>query len=411
MKNSTYLQVYEHQVLRVDQQQLTMPQFDALAYFNEQHEQKYFTLLHKGVRFRQYVGVLQVGELTIEILPKTDQHKKNSQNWQKVLLELLHACQFIKIDALTKAPLHLKTSPLLWLYIELFVQEVEQLLSQGLQKSYRKQTQNAPNWKGQINFAKQLQKNLTQPHRIYTSHQTYDYQHPIHQVLFKALKIVEQFWINHHLQKKIQYLIKAFPQQQDLVVTEALYVNLYKAPTFNKYHAALDLARMITLQYSPDIRLGNCPVLAILFDMNQLFEQYIQQQLKKTLDKTWWVQAQNSKRFWGNRNLRPDIWLSHEGKNYILDTKWKILKRPAPSDEDLRQMYAYNHNFEASRSLLIYPNVFGLSQRSEAYAQPNLIEGKAVTHYCKVIFVDILNKKGTLNTNIASDIIQHLDLA
>jgi 5-methylcytosine-specific restriction enzyme subunit McrC len=145
--------------------------------------------------------------------------------------------------------------------------------------------------------------------------------------------------------------------------------------------------------------------------MNQLFEQYIQQQLKKTLDKTWSVQAQNSKRFWGNRNLRPDIWLSHEGKNYILDTKWKILKRPAPSDEDLRQMYAYNHNFEASRSLLIYPNVFGLSQRSEAYAQPNLIEGKAVTHYCKVIFVDILNKKGTLNTNIASDIIQHLDLA
>ena len=410
MKNNTYLQVFEHQVLRVEQQQLTTQQFDALAYFNEQHEQKYFHLLHKGVRFRQYVGVLQVGTLTIEILPKTDQHQSSAQHWQKVLLELLHACQFIKIDALSKAPLQLKTSSLLGLYIELFVQEVEQLLSQGLQKNYRKQTQNAPNWKGQINFAKQLQKNLTQPHQIYSSHQTYDYQHPIHQVLYKALKIVEQFWINPPLKKKIQYLMKAFPVQEDLEVTEAFFANLYQVPKFNKYHAALDLARMITLQYSPDIRLGNCPVLAILFDMNQLFEQYIQQQLKKTLDKTWRVQAQNSKRFWGKRNLRPDIWLSHKGQHYILDTKWKILKRPAPSDEDLRQMYAYNHNFEASRSLLIYPNVFGLTQRSEAYTQPNLIEGKAVTHYCKVIFVDILNKKGTLNTHIATDIIQHLDL-
>jgi len=362
MKNSTYIQVFEHQVLRVDQQQLTIEQFEALAYFNEQHGQKYFTLLYRGVRFRQYVGVLQVGELTIEILPKTDQHKNNSQNWQKVLLELLHACQFIKIDALSKAPLQLKTSPLLWLYIELFVQEIEQLLSQGLQKNYRKQTQNSLNWKGQINFAQQLQKNLTQPHYIYTSHQTYDYRHPIHQVLYKALKIVARFWINHNLKKKIQYLIKAFPPQQEIIVTESLYLSLYATPRFKKYHAALDLARMITLQYSPDIRLGNCPVLAILFDMNQLFEQYIQQQLKKELDNTWQVQAQASKRFWANRNLRPDILLSHEGKNYILDTKWKILKRPSPSDEDLRQMHAYNHNFEASRSLLIYPNVFSLIQ-------------------------------------------------
>lgn len=411
MKNSTYIQVFEHQVLRVDQQQLTMQQFNALAYFNEQHEQKYFSLLHKGLRFRQYVGVLQVGELTIEILPKTDQYKNSPQNWQKVLLDLLHACQFIKVDALTKAPLQLKTSPLLWLYVELFVQEVEQLLSQGLQKNYRKQTQHSPSWKGQINFAKQLQKNLTQPHQIYSSHQTYDYQHPIHQVLYKALKIVAQFWISQGLKKKIQYLIKAFPKQQEIVITENLYLNLYAAPKFKKYHAALDLARMITLQYSPDIRLGNCPVLAILFDMNQLFEQYIQQQLKKELDTTWQIKAQASKRFWANRNLRPDIWLSHEGKNYILDTKWKILKRPSPSDEDLRQMYAYNHNFEASQSLLIYPNVFGLPQRSEAYAQPILVQGKTIPHYCKVIFINILNQKGNLNTNIVQDILQHLDLA
>lgn len=410
MKTSNYIQVFEHQVLRVDQQQLTVQQFDALAYFNEQHDQKYFSLLHKGVRFRQYVGVLQVGELTIEILPKTDQHSHSPQNWQKVLLDLLHACEFLKVDALTKAPLQLKTSPLLWLYIELFVQEIEQLLSQGLQKNYRKQSQNAHHWKGQVNFAKQLQKNLTQPHQIYISHQTYDYQHPIHQVLYKALNIIAQFWIDHNLKKKIQYLIKAFPKQQEIVVTETLYNQLYAAPKFRKYHAALDLARMITLQYSPDIRLGNCPVLAILFDMNQLFEQYIQQQLKKTLDNSWQVKAQASKRFWANRNLRPDIWLSHEGNNYILDTKWKILKRPSPSDEDLRQMYAYNHNFKASKSLLIYPNVFDLSQRSAAYAQPILVQGKAVEHYCKVIFVNVLNKKGTLNTYIAQDIIQHLDL-
>ena len=93
-------------------------------------------MLHRGLRLRQYVGVLQIGDLTIEILPKTDQHLNNPQQWQQILLELLEACNFIKVDALSKAPLQLKTSPLLWLYLELFVQEVEQLLSKGLQKTY-----------------------------------------------------------------------------------------------------------------------------------------------------------------------------------------------------------------------------------------------------------------------------------
>lgn len=405
-----YLQVFEHQVLRIGDQALTQRHFDALARFNEQHEQKYFTLLHKGVRFRQYVGVLQVGKLTIEILPKTDQYANNPQNWQKVLLNLLHTCQFIKIDTLSKAPLQLKTSPLLWLYIELFIQEIEQLLSKGLQKNYRKESKNASYWKGQINFPKQLQKNLTQPHRVYTTQQTYDYQHPIHQVLYQALHIVAQFWVSHPIKNKVQYLLKAFPKQQPIQITEALYERLYTYPKFQSYHAVLDLARMVTLQYSPDLQLGTHPVLAILFDMNQLFEHYIYQQLKKQLDDTWSIKTQISRRFWANRNLRPDIWLTHKENNYILDTKWKILKRPSPSDEDLRQIYAYNHSFKATKSLLIYPNVFSLNQRSEAYAQPIHINGQAQPHYCTVVFINILNKKGTLNTDIADDILKQLDL-
>lgn len=409
MKYKQYIQVFEHQTIRVGQHQLTQEHLDALAYFNERHQQKYFTLLHKGVRFRQYVGVLQVGDLTIEILPKTDQYANNHQNWQNVLLELLHCCQFIKIDALSKAPLKLSSSPLLWLYIELFVQEIEALFSKGLQKNYRQESCNSKHWKGKINFAQQLQKNLTQPHKVYTVQQSYDYQHPIHQALYQALRILAQFSVHQQLQQKITYLLKAFPRQKPLALTENLYQQLYHYPKFKHYHAALDLARIITLQYSPDIQIGSHPVLALLFDMNQLFEHYIYQQLKKTLDANWTIKAQVSKRFWAHRNLRPDIWLKHHDQNYILDSKWKILKRPSPSDEDLRQIYAYNHSFQASNSLLIYPNVFGLPQRSEAYAQPLLVDGQSQKHYCKVVFVDILDTQGNLNQNIAQHIIQELN--
>lgn len=407
MAKTTYLQVFEHQVLRLREQGLTQQHLDALAHFNEQHDNRYFTLLHKGVRFRQYVGVLQVGALTIEILPKTDQYA-NTQQWQKVLLELLQACSMLPVDTLTEARLQTSNSPLLWFYLHHFLTEIQQLLEEGLVKHYQTKSANGKAWKGQLNFAEQLRHNWRHPERVYSRSQHYDYQHPAHQILYQALQIVQQLSIESSLQQKVRHLLRAFPVQETTPISPAIFDQLYAQPKFERYRRALELARMITLHYSPDLRAGSHAVLAILFDMNQLFERYIQRQLQQYLDKNWLIRAQASKPFWAQRKLRPDLWLSHEGRHYILDTKWKILKRPAPSDEDLRQMFAYNHSFEATQSLLIYPNVFALRKRREAFAQPMLLGQQAAPHYCTIVFVDILNPAGQLNRQLAEDLVRHL---
>ena len=39
----------------------------------------YFDLIHHGVRFKNYVGVLHLSRLTIEILPKADNHPDASE--------------------------------------------------------------------------------------------------------------------------------------------------------------------------------------------------------------------------------------------------------------------------------------------------------------------------------------------
>ena len=407
MATTNYLQVFEHQVLRLNDQGLTQRHLDALAHFNEQHENRYFTLLHKGVRFRQYVGVLQVGNLTIEILPKTDQYASRQQ-WQRVLLELLQVCSLLPLDTLTEARLQARNSPLLWFYLHHFLNEVQQLLEEGLVKHYQTKSANGNTWKGQLNFAKQLRHNWQHPERVYSNFQHYDYQHPAHQVIYYALEIVQQLTVDATLQQRVRYLLRAFPKQNPIQVKSSVFEQLYAQPKFDRYRRALELARMITLHYSPDLRAGNHAVLAILFDMNQLFERYIQRQLQQYLDKEWLIRAQASKPFWAQRKLRPDLWLSHQGKHYILDTKWKILKRPAPSDEDLRQIFAYNHSFETTQSLLVYPNVFALRKRRAAFAQPLLLAQEAHPHYCTVVFVDILNAAGQLNRQLAQDLVHHL---
>lgn len=47
---------------------------------------------------------------------------------------------------------------------------------------------------------------------------------------------------------------------------------------------------------------------------------------------------------------------SSSSQNIVIDTKWKILRNFRPSDDDIRQMFAYNHYFNAAQSYLLYPS-------------------------------------------------------
>lgn len=407
MPSTTYIRVFEHQTVRVQQQGLTERHLRSLAAFNEQHGNRYFTLVHRGVRFQHYVGVLQVGDLCLEILPKTDRHT-TPQQWQQVLLELLHACAILPHHTLSEACLALRQSPLLVLYLDAFADAVQALLHKGLLKQYRQQSRNGLHWKGQINFAQQVQKNWRHPQRVYSRQQVYDYQHPAHQVLYQALRMVEQAWLPPSLRHKVAHLLQAFPAQPPLAADHALLDRLIEQPALSHYRHALELARLIVLHHSPDVRAGQHQVLALLFDMNQLFERYLQRQLQRYLDSSWTFRAQHSRPFWANRRLRPDFVLEKDGQRYIMDAKWKLLKRPTPSDADLRQMFAYNHSFQATQSVLVYPNVFALPPRRAAYVAPMVVNGNQQPHYCQVVFVDILDAEGKLNTNLAKQLMDQL---
>ena len=75
------------------------------------------------------------------------------------------------------------------------------------------------------------------------------------------------------------------------------------------------------------------------------------------------VAAQRSKVFWrsgkgGGKMLRPDILLEREGERpVILDTKWKLLTAPIPSDQDLKQIFAYDALWAAREGYLVYPRL------------------------------------------------------
>ncbi len=92
------ISVFEHQRLYVGEQGFKQTHLDAMLKLNEYHDGNYFEPIAKGIKFNQYVGVLQVDGLTIEIHPKADKDDDDNK-WKGVLLKMLKACGKLKAES------------------------------------------------------------------------------------------------------------------------------------------------------------------------------------------------------------------------------------------------------------------------------------------------------------------------
>ncbi|WP_040250202.1 McrC family protein [Psychroserpens mesophilus] len=415
MRSQKTISVFEHQRLYVGEQSFKQTHLDALLKLNEYHDGNYFEPIAKGIKFNQYVGVIQVDGLTIEIHPKADKDD-DDRKWKGVLLKMLQACGKLKAESSGAANVKRQHLNLLEVYFELYLHHVESLVRKGLIKKYRKQTHNTKALKGKLEFAGHIKHNSVHKERFYTTHQVYDSNHMLHQILYKALTIVDQFTKGTRLHDLNNRVLINFPKIDNKTITSKQLNNISLDRKSSSYSDALELARLIILNYSPDISSGKEKMLSLLFDMNELWETYILKQLQKACNGTKIkVSGQESKSFWGSNSLRPDVVLRKDNQTFIIDTKWKRPNKSSASVGDLRQMYAYCRFWDAERALLLYPgqakeNKFKsyktddyLKRWDEELEQHN---HNRIDHQCKMGFVEVM-KGSELNQDLG---LQILDL-
>jgi 5-methylcytosine-specific restriction enzyme subunit McrC len=173
LKENT-IQVFEHSFLPIEGK-FEQRHFVALSKLNALHQYKYFDLKHNGVVFKQFVGVIQVDGLTIEILPKIDKYEtesdENKQKWQFALIEMLRVTRKLRVQKVGEANVSKQSIHLLDIYFEWFLNELKILIHQGLIKQYYTETCNVNALKGKLEFAGHINKNLVHKERFYTTHQ------------------------------------------------------------------------------------------------------------------------------------------------------------------------------------------------------------------------------------------------
>ncbi|KIO77520.1 hypothetical protein TH53_08750 [Pedobacter lusitanus] len=411
------IQVFEHDMLDKyalcnDGTRLGPEIIDGLWKYNDNHQQKYFVGVRNGVKFKNYVGVIQLSNTVIEILPKADKDKSaDFGQWQGVLLQMLKICKRLKIDSLTTADLNRKQHSLLDLYFESYLDQLDFLLHSGLFKKYGQTEGNVSALKGGLVFTKNIQHNLVHKERFYTRHQQYTYDHLVHQILLKALLILKNINVRATLTDRINRILFALPEIREIKIGAEHFNRIKWDRKTNPYKEAISIAKLIILNYSPDIHGGNENLIAILFDMNKLWEEFVTVCLDKCLTGRYLVKRQNKQVFWNNKTIRPDIYFEKEHSNtqdiperFIIDTKWKIIEDNQPSDEDLKQMFAYNAHWKSKHSLLLYPT----SSDDKAH----IIGGYAYKfgedqHHCSLGFVNVI-ENGKLNTNFEAKILTML---
>ncbi|WP_283635414.1 McrC family protein [Aquaticitalea lipolytica] len=411
MQSRNNISVFEHQRLYVGENGFKQTHLDALLKLNEYHDGNYFEPIAKGIKFNQYVGVIQVDGLTIEINPKADKND-DDYKWKGVLLKMLQACGKIKAESSGAAHVKRQHLNLLEVYFELYLHEVDNLVRKGLIKQYRKQTENTKALKGRLEFAGHIRDNIIHKERFYTTHQVYDTNHLLHQVLSKALTIVEQFTSGSRLYDLSKRVSLNFPEVDNKSISAQQLNSIQLNKKSSSYGYALELARLIILNYSPDISSGKEKMLSLLFDMNELWEEYILKQVQKACVGTnISVSGQESKSFWGNNSLRPDIVLRKGSETFIIDTKWKRPNRSSASVEDLRQMYTYCRFWDAKKAMLLYPgkpyeNSF-MSYLTDDYSKDHNNDAFEIDHQCKMGFVSVIDPFTLeLNKNIGDKILQ-----
>ena len=377
-----HITIFEHQTLKLDHDYegvtFDNDKLNALQRFYGDKGVPYFSLVHKGIRFSEFVGVIQVGALIIEVLPKADKSSadvNSKAKWRNILIDMLRASGIFNIQAPSSSSLNLKSNSLLDLYFELFIKEVEYLLHAGLAKQYRKKEANVTALKGCLQFNKHLQQNITHQERFFVRHTTYDVEHKLHFILYKAIRLLKQINTNSALHSRIGALLLHFPEMPDINVSESTFEKLVFNRKTVTYKKAIDIAKLLLLQYHPDVSNGRNNVLALMFDMNALWEKFVFTSLLKYKVPDVTITPQSPKFFWkpevGYRSkIIPDI-VINQGKDncVVLDTKWKNLNGFNPSAEDLRQMYVYHQYYNSEQVALIYPGEN--SFKSGIYIDPN----------------------------------------
>lgn len=355
------------------------------------------------ISFKNYVGLIQLKSgIQFNILPKIDLDEncedKGNEKTKKTFLYMLRSMRNYPGKSFNTASLNVARMPLLDIFIRMYLQEVLNLVKQGIRSSYVGEEDNLRYFKGKLLFAQHLRCNLAHQERFFVTFEDFNINRPENKLIKAALLKLQRISSNAgNLQ-----LIKRFLAVFDFVDASTNFVKDFQKVVNNRdtkiYIELLSWTKIILLNQTFTPFAGTKSAISFLFPMEQVFEEYVAKHIKRVFSEDGWnVFCQEKELYLSPKlemfGIKPDIVLKYYDKTVIMDTKWKRLKAEKEKNyeikqEDIYQMYAYAKRYETKHIWLLYP----YSKETLKNEIPNRIEmfdGVVI----RIFFVNVAQEK------------------
>ena len=370
------------------------------------HKPPVLTRTHDGgLKAAQVVGVLAVpGKTPLEILPKID---GDDGAVRKALIHMLAVAHDLRVADGELASLDTQRRDLLEILIGLFANRLLTAVRRGLPRRYIGHEDDLKLLRGRINVIRQVTHLAARPDLLACRFDELSEDTPLNRVLKAAVWRLIRVARTAANARRLAELTARFEFVSDTPDPLREPVRLDRTNT--AFHDLHRLARLFLTgdwQSTKSTMGAEATGFTLLFPMNELFEQFIGQSLKRALgsgrvrlqDQRYSALIDDAGKTAGNGkpkplfNLKPDAvietpagatdppsdldtrWMrqstadGHRGRvqpgpPIVLDTKWKRLTPHEPRCErtlgvaqsDVYQMLAYARAYGAGRLILLYP--------------------------------------------------------
>lgn len=310
-----------------------------------------------GLKAGPVVGLLSVPGVSIEILPKIS---GETNDVRLALVHMIATAFSLPISTSDLASMSVQHQDLLEILIGMFANRLREASRRGLPHRYLLKEEDLPLLRGKLNSSRQMLLHLTRSDRLACQFDELSVDTPLNRVLKATVKLLQKLALRGSNERLLHELSARFDSVGESTNPLQEPVRLDRTNTL--FHHLYQLAQLFLAENWQSTIAGSSPGIALLFKMNDLFELFIGQCLKKAIG-TSCVSLQRRSEFAlqdrhiGIFNLRPDIIVNN---HVVVDTKWKVLNEKderslGVSQSDVYQMLAYSQAYDAARLVLLYP--------------------------------------------------------
>lgn len=326
----------------------------------------------------QWVGVIQIPGLQLEIVPKIDAGESEAEGIEEArhnLLYMLSVAGYVPIRFRETASLVTRKAPLGETLAAIFAQRLVAELLRGPERAYRRREENLRLFKGKLKTAPHLRRNAAHRARFFCEYDEFTSDTELNRIFKAACRLLAASMRMPKTLEQLGHALLLLEDVQDVAVNAQILDRVIIDRRSARFEELFVFCRMLLEGHAPGAASGGTKTYSLLFDMNAVFEKFVTVFLRKRVlpslpGHRLVEQGKGQGKFLvrqdgrGVLRLKPDLTvIGADGTKLVIDTKWKRMQseredgRLRIGNADLYQLYAYADRFDARQSLLLYPKL------------------------------------------------------